>query len=84
MLDTVQAQSNMTNQTSSQTQTFSQNQTMSKMSKHNDMKCPEIKDKLINTKQSLAGKNPHEALAMIISFYSLSVIETYNIYRFQT
>jgi len=37
------------------------------------------KDKLMNTKQLLAGKNPHEALAMIISFYSLSVIETYNI-----
>ena len=38
----------------------------------------------MNTKQSLAGKNLHEALARIISFYSLSVIETYNIYQFQT
>ena len=70
LLDTVQAQVNMTNTTSSsvqnQTAQNSQNQTMSKETQAlMALDIPGIKDQLMNTKESLLNNNTEEALAGI-------------------
>ena len=78
LVDTVQAQVNMTNTTSSsvqnqtaqtaanQTAQNSQNQTMSKETQAlMDLDIPGIKDQLMNTKESLLNNNTEEALAGI-------------------
>jgi len=69
-LDTVQAQTNMTNTTSSagqnQTAQGGQNQTMSKETQAlMTLDIPMIKEQLMNTKQSLVNGNTEEALAGI-------------------
>ena len=69
-LDTVQAQTNMTNTTSSsgqnQTAQGAQNQTMSKETQAlMALDIPTIKEQLMNAKQSLVNGNMEEALAGI-------------------
>jgi hypothetical protein len=69
-LDTVQAQTNMTNTTSSagqnQTAQGGQNQTMSKETQAlMTLDIPMIKEQLMNAKQSLVNGNTEEALAGI-------------------
>jgi len=69
-LDTVQAQTNMTNTTSSsgqnQTAQGAQNQTMSKETQAlMALDIPTIKEQLMNAKQSLVNGNTDEALAGI-------------------
>ncbi|HEX2408437.1 MAG TPA: hypothetical protein VHJ38_14635 [Nitrososphaeraceae archaeon] len=60
LLDTVQAQTNSTNQTSAQ------NQTMSKDAKALlTLDLPELKDTLMNAKQTLANNETEEALTQI-------------------
>ena len=70
LLETVHAQTNMTNTTSSsvqnQTAQSAQNQTMSKETQAlMTLDIPVIKEQLMNTKQSLVNGNTEEALAGI-------------------
>ena len=60
LLDTVQAQTNSTNQTSAQNQTMSKD-TQALMT----LDIPEIKDNLMDSKNALANNNTEEALTII-------------------